>query len=358
MDTVTLFSQPKPVSDQEQEKMAWAFGQLLLSPADAQKVWQALFAVFFPYNNQTVRDHYATYWKWFVVLTWEHPELIPPDRFVEVFLAELPTACLLRDDVEALVFYYLYRVHTEPNDLRNAFNQIRTNLPKSTVPINPLLDASPTLGAMTENMERSNVGDDTVLEASEVYTSVKQSGYESEEQLGLLGLADHAFDSASNLLRLIVFFSADRDIVEILYDYFDTVYEDIETYADKEIGLTAQPARGIAEPSESSEPEEPTQPPPPEEKSQKTAAPKNTAPTPPSAPPKKTETQKPSYGDIRKQIESTFSFSPDGQPKDVEGVLARLDALSAEYGDENITALLYFNESTGRFEWNADLFTS
>lgn len=370
MDRVTQFSKPRPITAEELESFEWEFGQLMLLPADAERVWRELFGFFYPYNEETVRKYYDTYWRWFVALTWEHAEqLIPSDQFATVLMTQLPMVCLLRNDIESLIFYYLYRVYTDPNDQRGAFLKIREELLKSNISIDPLSDGAPTLSSVAEKMRQLNVNDDTVLEKSEIYTDVKKTGYESEEYLNKLHIVGHSFDSATNLLRLIIFFSEERDITQILYDYFDAVHLDAELYGEEVIqsSETTEPEQPAPPSSQTSKKEAnqkpPEQPKPvapsaPKEESQVAPpakeSPKKQPPSTPSpAPTQKREQRTPSYNTIRKQIESEFLFGTDGQPEDVEGVIARLDELAKKYGDERITELFYFNENSGRFEWSS-----
>ena len=55
--------------------------------------------------------------------------------------------------------------------------------------------------------------------------------------------------------------------------------------------------------------------------------------------------------DVKSKIDSQFPKNPTGEYEDIDGVMAGLDRLATETGDDSIRDLYYFNESTGKFEW-------
>ncbi|GEM_PF-3563988 len=58
---------------------------------------------------------------------------------------------------------------------------------------------------------------------------------------------------------------------------------------------------------------------------------------------------------IKSLIESRFPYDETGQFSNLEGVLAMLDTLADEQGDERIRDLYVFDETTGEFRWNEEL---
>jgi hypothetical protein len=65
--------------------------------------------------------------------------------------------------------------------------------------------------------------------------------------------------------------------------------------------------------------------------------------------------EKPSYAEIKQTIESSFSKDASGQFLDQAAVLDMLGTMAAEYNDQQILDLYYYNEADGQFYWNEEL---
>lgn len=63
------------------------------------------------------------------------------------------------------------------------------------------------------------------------------------------------------------------------------------------------------------------------------------------------------YNNIRIMIEARFTRDASGEFTNLDGVLALLDSLATEQGDDAIRELYYFDEGAGKFQWNEALLT-
>lgn len=63
------------------------------------------------------------------------------------------------------------------------------------------------------------------------------------------------------------------------------------------------------------------------------------------------------YGEIKTMIEARFARDASGEFVNLDGVLALLDSLATDQGDDQIRELYYFDEGVGKFQWNQVLLT-
>lgn len=63
------------------------------------------------------------------------------------------------------------------------------------------------------------------------------------------------------------------------------------------------------------------------------------------------------YTDIKSMIEARFTRDASGEFTNLDGVLALLDSLATDQGDDQIRELYYFDEGAGKFQWNEALLT-
>jgi hypothetical protein len=58
---------------------------------------------------------------------------------------------------------------------------------------------------------------------------------------------------------------------------------------------------------------------------------------------------------VKSDVEDEVQKDDKGQFVNLEEVFGKLDRLAEENNDDRIRDLFYYNEKTGKFEWNEDL---
>lgn len=350
---------PKKLTDEEFAAYQSAYEQEVSGDAAARdKAWGELHAFFRDKNSAQDREWYSSFFRWYTDLTWKRFRDLTFEETTEIgFRRQIPMALLLGFDVLDEFLWYANWNSLVSDHIREVYVDARTAYNDSNAYFGTYKGKEYVMNQILEEIDRL---EQTTADTYEIATWYGQMEEMLKSIVGSGAVnrfpADPLDQVVKRFVELHAFFVeiSDEEIPSIVFSY---VHQDwfvgpqgLPSPAETEerdridqIRVGAEAIRDIAK----GNPEAPA-------KSTVEPAVKTTAPSPsaPAAPNKKIEQRAPSYNVIRKQIESEFSFGADGQPEDVADVIARLDALAAQYGDEKITELFYFNENSGRFEWN------
>jgi hypothetical protein len=347
MNFIEKLSQFKELNPTEQAQMHEEFRTYITYPARSREVFNVLHAYFSQqqFLSELIKKHFFSYWRWYVTTTWKWKliETLPREEFLMIFPKQCFAALILEERVEDELLYCLFLLAKDESDVQDMYASVRQVILSDALPVCMSEETTLSLVEKINGLDREDN-----LTRAEVQLSIEQSIFSGTEDILPYEAADRAQIVAStiNFFRFVQDVPSIIDIYEaylasFLEDHYDDIPGQEEVQNDSE-----KTEEKIPEPKEATEKKAPMN-----IKTKKEILPPKEEPAPPAQPEKKA----PSYRAIRKQIESEFSFLPDGQPENVEGVLGRLDALAQEYGDEKITELFYFNEASGRFEWDEQL---
>ncbi|MBT3817020.1 MAG: hypothetical protein HOE80_03160 [Candidatus Magasanikbacteria bacterium] len=230
----SILLQPQQLSKEMKETLQWDFEGVLMRKDTIKEMWLALFEFFIPFETEKQRSFYDPYWKWFVQLTFSNLPMVPKDKFARIVVPQLPLAFLLFDNIEESVFYYMYRLLDPGEEQRTLFRELQRELKSSHSLLNPTSSAGISISQLYANVLQEYDRAEDVLDKSALYARIKKQ-YITEKHVQMIEQDIVSIDSTVYLMNFLLFLGYERDITQILYDYYDDYYDRIYMAGEKEI---------------------------------------------------------------------------------------------------------------------------
>lgn len=299
----------------------WYESEILPDPDARTEAWKNWHAFFSKKDLNTDWEYRWSYFRWYTDLTWRRLNQLTVEEVAQIaFGRQLSTALRLDFDVwEELVLYLNTLI--DPQAIESAYLQIQESFFSSNVIIGLVSQNPVTVQQSINNLRIINQENTDSLRSAELFAKIKPAFTEIEPgtEAFWLSTPEVFFDRFVGLVNF--FLGVDKDHIWFVVDSF------INPERYKEGSQLAEKESAIAE----------------------------VVLTEPTVEEKKVS--KVSYADIKNMIEARFTRDTSGEFANLDGVLALLDSLATDQGDDQIRELYYFDEGTGKFQWNEALLT-
>ncbi len=293
----------------------WYESEILPDPdnrTEAWKVWHAFFAKAEPGVDWQYR---WSYFRWYTDLTWRRLNQLSLEDVAGIaFGRQIPTALRLDFDVWQELVLYLNSL-VDPQAIESAYSKIQESFFASTATISLVKQSPVTVLQSISDLRIINKENTDSLRSAELFSKIKPAFTEIEPGTEAYWLVtpEVFFDRFAGLVNF--FLGVEPKDVWFVVDGFMNP----ERYAEKPLSTEKEEiAKTVVE--------------------QPQAAQVN-------------------YADIKNMIEARFTRDVSGEFTNLDGVLALLDSLATDQGDDQIRELYYFDEGTGKFQWNEALLT-
>lgn len=315
------FLQVKNLSHEQVAALENEYQNLLLStPTDSEKVWQALRSFFSDKNSQVDWQYRQSYWRWYTDLTWRRLGRLDDDAFLNTAIKrQVPMALTMGFDVWNDLMFRLNDL-IDPQLVKNAYEKIRSTFLESEAVVGADSSVVYTVADLVKKLKASNQPGSDSLSSAEGLATVKRVFQGANKEYGIESV-EVVFDRFVGLVNF--FLGVEPEDAWFIVD----AYVNPEKYEKTEAGAPGNV---------------------PENNNTNT----NIATTESTV-----EVNQVNYTDIKSMIEARFTRDGSGEFTNLDGVLALLDSLAADQGDDQIRELYYFDEGAGKFQWNEALLT-
>ena len=289
----------------------------------ADQAWAEL-KDFFEKNPDLKYEYYVSYWRWFVVLSWQKSYNLPSGEFIQLVQQQVPVAILVNVDVLDVVMRYLaqnFYAHLEIGSyfaqLKKAFFEseiIMGEWQKNNILVKDLV--SEYLSLQTSNADS--------MEKAEFMNKLKQVMF--PKQMSQYTYVDQD-EGVDIFLSLINFFKdVDSKNIWTVIDMYLTPQKYLNPSGEQnkdvleEDTLVFEPV--VEEGEEELGVENPI-----------------------------IEKGVVSTQQVKSQIESEFKKDSEGNFENIEGVMGRLSELAEENNNPSIAEMIYFDEEGNKFKW-------
>lgn len=258
-------------------------------------------------TTEQSQKYFNTYWLWFTHITWDRLSETSKDDFVEFVDRQLIMALFLGFDVwKELMNYFVLNSFSETY-IKNLYENLRNKIINSEEIVGEEKGKTVRLKDLVEMVRQMNKNASTLDKASR-FSQI-------EKIIFVGGKPTYLRESSQIIIKRLedtIRFFLEIETSEIWNIVF--IYTEEEYHAD---------AKKILFDSDYSI--------------------------------KNQTISKSSLSEIKKQIEDKYKKNKEGQFVDLEGVHNELQSIANEENDERIRDLYFFNEQTGKFEWNDKL---
>lgn len=281
-------------------------------------------------NINADKEFAVSYFRWYTDLSWKFFQSRDYDFVINVAVArQIPLAILLGFDVWKDLLWYLALRAELKSDMESLYGRMREAFVKSEAVIGVWQGVDYKVkDLVTEAQMLERLGNDTIKEAefrnklSQIYLPANNSTMKKYIMVD-------TDDGISFLIGIVNFFLGVEPA---------NIWYVVDDYTHPEIVSEASPA---AKPAVVAAPKlAPVKPAP-----QPQAVPPKNEEAKPIPPPAPVATSKPTFAQIKSQIEKEF-FA-----EDVEGIMGKLNELADKNNDPKIAEMYYFDETTGAFLW-------
>ncbi len=312
-----LIITPKILSQKEIDSRNDVFGLVSLSTSDLKKVYTALYSFFEEpsLNISRVKTYYHSYWQWYVRSVWQLFLSLPEDRVLSHLAIQIPTAFRLNISVENTILSYIYRRCVEEKDMIRFFRQMQTAVTGSSFPLNPIYEKSNTIASVIDKYQKISRKGDT-LEISEMYATVQKEVFFGVDDESVLNKEE----LTKAFLDLLLFIRETNNIADVVLEYVEKKERELDIDFSKEsaVAVKSDTEKIVKEKVEP------------------------------------TQVESHSYARIRSMIDARFPKDDAGQYVNIDGVLALLTSLAADYNDPHIAELYVYDEKQNMFMWSED----
>lgn len=302
------------------------FWQQIQGNSDAaDEVYQELSGFFADQGPAAIyNDYYYSYWRWFTELMWTRSGNFESMVFSNQLMAkQVPIALALGYDVwDALIWHLHFRTPFS-DDMASVYGSFQKAFFESDAIVGSYKGALVAVKDLVPEIEKINRPNANSLETAETMSKIQACFADYSNRPELVNYFIKPEKSTDLFVGLVNFFlgvKPDR----ILYVVDGYVHG--STATDQNTAPAIQPGEETAEVA-----------------------------TDTAAVVASTSAPKAAYTDIKTMIEARFTRDASGEFANLDGVLALLDSLATEQGDEQIRDLYYFDEGTGKFQWNEGL---
>ena len=315
------------------------FQQLLLSPAEVDKTYEELRDFFANPTQSEIKKYRHSYWRWYVLLTWNRLNSLPKDELVStVFSQQLPIALLIDVDVWKSLMQYFVANNFFEDDLESFYLKIKKAFLESDAVIGEWQGKNVTVAELVKEIGSVYDKEDSLSQAD--FESKLRQIISPEEEVSKKYFIADPEKTKERFLYLVAFFET---FTEENIWYVVDAFLNPEKYQKTASGAVLKPVSSnppLPRPSgESPKPSTVPLQPAPNKEEPKLVVPPTIRPTP-------------SPAQIKSQIESQFKKDADGNFTDIEGVMAKLNELSEKNNDPKIAEMMYYDETENKFKWN------
>lgn len=389
---------PRTISKEELQQLEIAYADLLGYKEKMEPVWEELHAYFKDVGPREDRQYWNTFFRWYTELTWSNITSIDHDVFVDIAIKrQVPMALLLDFDVwKEILRYFIAQTFTKKereqlfDAMQKAFFSAEAIM-GGTVE-QPLLMKH----AVSEVAKLDEFGADS-LQMAEQYSQLTKQFYDANAQFLGSNISPDNEGVVKRFTTLVHFFVGVKpkqvqQVLNLFYQRRPEVIEDMEVgpfleviredqerlgeegverlikaqmfeEAEGALNISTEGTPDTGAPAEENVPINNTAAQSDVKEATTVPAAQEELPQSPSQEPASTEEAvampaKPTYKDIQQMVDARFGKDEQGIYLSVEGVLALLDSIATEHGDDAIRDLYYFDEQTGSFHWDETLLAS
>lgn len=304
---------PEQVADLEHEYQQ----SLLSTPVDRERAWQSLHGFFRDKNSQVDWQYQWSYWRWYTDLTWRRLGAVDDLTFLNIVIArQIPMALITGFNVWQELMFYLDRL-IDPQLIENGYDKIRTAFFASEAVVGEWQKKTITVAELAKELEVTNQPGTDSLRSAEILAKVKEVFSQNIDGRYAVEPVDVVVDRFVGLVNFFLGVKP-KDVWYVVDSFVNPEkYEQIESEKNTVSATEESVEESVAEQM----------------------------------------TPKTNYADIKAMIEARFTRDASGEFTNLDGVLALLDSLATEQGDEQVRDLYYFDEGAGKFQWNEALLT-
>lgn len=310
--------------------------ELSTKPAEREEAWESWNSFFAQANPNTDWEYRWSYFRWYTDLTWLRFGKLTEEEILKMaFGRQVPTALWSEIDVwQDLMFYFDDLV--DPELVESAYGKIRQAFFASEAVVGMWQNKMVTVAELVKDIKIINQPNADTLRSAEILSKIKQIFTQSNNEKYALASVDWVVDRFVGLVNF--FLGVEPKGAWVVADHFvnpEKYEESDEDSTDVETTIDVPTEQTESEPVNSVPPEVETVVPVEE---------------PPAAPAM-------GYADIKNMVEARFTHDATGEFTNLDGVLALLETLANDQGDDQIRELYYFDEGAGKFQWNDALLT-
>ncbi len=303
--------QVKTLTADELLELDSEFAFLLTKPTEARAIFTALHDYFSKVNFSAaeIQKHYASYWKWYVQASWLRLNELDFDVFKAVCTYQLPMAFQLGKSVYNDFVFYFHTHFVEPEEMNVVYEEIRKAILDSTALLNPWSPQSITVEEASIYFNGIYGLENNEADLEDAVVSVGINLFPPEHSVRDV-TDDERRDSAFGFLVMLYALARPVKAIDMVDEYLDY----LDYYGDE-----IKTPYFVPEPINA---------------------------------PVRTVLTKPTYQQIKAEIEDLYEVDDAGNFVDLKRVLRRLARMAERYHDHNIMALYYYNQKEGSFQWN------
>lgn len=299
-----------------------------------ESLYEEMRDFFSQIDPANISKFWFSYWRWFTIVSWDRLNILSENELLSVFQWQLPMACLCGvDPIKKLLIYFDVNNYNA-NGAESLFRKIINRLSESSAPLGVKQDGL-SVGQVFKELQLARHDSDS-MKVADFRGKIKLAltipdGYEHDKYF--VRTADEVDTQLCDLMD--VFQTVDpASAWYMAYNYL---------YMPDEAGVEgATVVDNVVEENTELDAIEKEL----EEDELNAVVSENPVGHVPTPNP---------YLALKTSLEAEFPRDADGHFLNMAEVLARLEAIAKDSGDERVKELYYFDEQTGTFRWNEEM---
>jgi hypothetical protein len=223
-EIIAQFLTPRALSSEESERLHREYREFTPIDDAYRQIFVSLHTYFVVGKKLSVDEivaHYGTYWVWYVDSLWQHIYAVKQAELAKVLGHIFVTSHQLGIDVKREVFYYLRNRGIEGDVMLSMFGELQRSVIECKLPINPLDEHEDrTIGQLVKSYTLAiDAGSDAVTELVDALRSVI---FSNDEEPFRFDEEDQTF-YLRRLLSNALYMMTDGDLLADISEYFDRV---------------------------------------------------------------------------------------------------------------------------------------
>lgn len=322
--------QVKKVTAEEFVEIEAQFRNSLVDPGALQEAWESLHD-FFATNPAADVEFQWNYFRIYTELTWSLLSVIDRNVVIEIAFGRQIVEALRQDvDVWQKLMWYLSLSTQDKGDTEAVYSAVKDSFLGSKAWVNVVGGKTILLDSIIEDVKKINRPGINSLESAEIMGKIKDwlvIRDIPETQTRMIADSDVVYDRLVGLINFFLGVTTDA-----IYQVVDSFVDPGKYQPRTSTGVVQSEGDSNDSTGNSSV-----------EVSTETQSTDSTTPV--------------NYTEIKTMIEARFARDASGEFVNLDGVLALLDSLATDQGDDQIRELYYFDEGAGKFQWNQGLLT-
>ncbi len=335
---MSVYPNFKNLSPAELEQEELRFNSKISNAELADEAWEQL-ANLFDQNSDLKQAYRVSYWRWFVILSWQKVYAVSPEMLLLMMKDQVPAAIFSNVDVLEVLLRYLAQNFYSRDDAGIFINKLKSEFFGSEMVFGDWQGQNIKIKDIISEYFLLNKRGADSIETAEFINKLRQLMFPKD------ALSYAYVDPDEGVNRFLA-----------LINFFQDIDDDKKIRDVLNMFLLPENAPGIIQGENANESLESTA--------------EETGPVPQPATEEKTEVEKnivqPSYQKIpavepqarltaeqvKSQIEKEFKKDAEGNFENIEGVMQKLAELSEKYNDPRVADMLYFDEESNQFKWS------